>query len=655
MNRLIRLRVYLMVAVCCVGLAPASALSQQSDNIPTPLSPIGFQQVQADDNVQISFTELTNAISYQVEQYNLVRQQWVLVFTRSIDCTNGVCTSEIPTESAGTDGMWRVRGRIPEADSDEGPFNTRNTVWGPWSNAADYRTVEILISDEQKRYASRFVQLADFDVTDADIERVVFDGPEAWLDEQLDADNADLSRFEWMEQNTDINRHYIGFNQAVWNRLFTARSGVKERWVLALSEIFVINVRQTAVGGFRGFGGAAYLDMLEENSLGNYRDLLKAITLNHQMGSYLSLLNSQRANNSGRQPDENYAREILQLFSIGLNRLRINGVPILDSNGNEVPTYTNEDITTLAQALTGWEADFQDVHPNDSRGHYNRDMRMDPSAHQDGELPRLMRRTVNNASGEVALESVLDIIANHPNVGPFMATQIIKRLVTSNPSTSYVARVARVFNNDGNGERGNLRAVLKAVLLDAEALDVDRVRIFPGYQGKLREPMIRFIQWGRTFGLNDPNGDWFLPDLSDAGRELGQSPLYSPSVFNFFRPGYVPPNTSLGDIGLTAPELQITSEVSVVGYANYMYLRIINGFKSIQPDYSDIQVLATNPQALVDRLNLILAAGQLSEDVVVGIVDALETMPANTDSRLLRRVYAAIFMVMVSPDYLVLR
>jgi uncharacterized protein (DUF1800 family) len=373
------------------------------------------------------------------------------------------------------------------------------------------------------------------------------------------------------------------------------------------------------------------------------------------MGSYLSLLNSKRTNGAGRQPDENYAREVLQLFSIGLTRLRINGDSILDAQGHEIETYTNDDITTLAAALTGWQADFQGEHPNTTNRHYLRHMRMVESDHQSGTLPKLMGRTIDNSSGEAALESVLDIIVNHPNVGPFISSQLIKRLVTSNPSPSYIARVARVFNNDGNGVRGNLTAVLKAILLDREALNMNITRNFPGYPGKLREPMVRFIQWGRTFGFDDPSGEWPLTDLSSTSTELGQSPLQSPSVFNFFRPGYVPPNSNLGNLGITAPEMQTTTEVSTIGYANYMYRLIANGFKTIKPDYSDEILLAASAPELVDRLNLLLAANQLSEETINLIVNTLDTMPGNSTGQLRKRVRAAIFMIMVSPDYLVLQ
>jgi len=277
------------------------------------------------------------------------------------------------------------------------------------------------------------------------------------------------------------------------------------------------------------------------------------------------------------------------------------------------------------------------------------------SDHQSGELRPLMGRTIDNTSGQAALSSALDIIANHPNVGPFLASQFIKRLVTSNPSPSYIARVARVFNNDGNGVRGNLTAVLKAVLLDREAINIDVEENYPEYPGKLREPMIRFIQWGRTFKFKDPTNDWPLTDLSNAGTELGQSPLHSPSVFNFFRPGFVPPNTNLANLGLTAPEMQITDEVSTIGYANYMYRLIANGHRTIKPDYTDEIGFAANAGELIDRLNLVLTANQLSDETINLITATIDSMPNNSTGRLRRRVHAAIFMIMVSPDYLVLR
>ena len=279
---------------------------------------------------------------------------------------------------------------------------------------------------------------------------------------------------------------------------------------------------------------------------------------------------------------------------------------------------------------------------------------MNDEFHDTSEASFLGTTIPANTSGEQALQLALDAIANHPNVGPFLGTQLIKRLVTSNPSPAYVECVANTFNSDETGARGNLSAVLKAVLLDPEAQLSSPVS--DDRKGRLREPLMRFIQWGRTFGLNDSADKWIIYSTSSAQSQLGQSPLRAPSVFNFFRPEYVPPNSNLGDLGLTAPELQITNETSVAGYANFMHRKIPTGFSgTIRPDYSAELAFADNPQRLADRLNLLLAANQLSAETVNLIVESISSMPSGNSYQLLSRVHAAILMTMVSPDYLVLR
>lgn len=635
-----QVRVQNLIEISTGNIQRADSIDD-AQSTPIPIYPIDHQAIQSDEPLVVKFYSAEGAESYRVQYFNKDQKKWIFGLTGPAVCINGICDFELATfpNSVGATA-WRVRALRNDSDK---------TIVSNWSGAAFFKLVDF------RAAASRFVQMADFDVNEDDINQIRTEGPEAWLDSQLDTVNSNLTRYEWMEQTPSNNLHYLAFNRSVWQRLFSANSGVLERWTLALSEIFVINVKQTAVGGLRGFGGAAYLDMLEAHSLGTYRNLLKNVTLSHQMGSYLSLLGSQKPDGSGREPDENYAREIMQLFSIGLRRLKLNGIPLLDSDGNEIETYDNSDVTTLAAALTGWDADFQGTLPRLSKEHYKRPMRMLPELHQTGDLGKLFGTRIDNSSGESALESVLDIITNHPNVGPFLAEQFIKRMVTSNPSSQYVARVARVFNDDGFGVRGNLRAVLKSILLDKEALDISFSVNYPAYPGRIREPLLRFIQWGRTFNLTDATELWSLPNLSNPASMLAQSPLYSPSVFNYFRPGYVPPNTNLGMLNLTSPEMQITSEVSVTGYANFMYKIIQGGYKDLIPDYSVEIELANDPQKLVQRLNLILAANQLGPEIVEHIVTTLESMLGRTDSQKKRRVYAAIFMVMVSPDYLVLR
>jgi uncharacterized protein (DUF1800 family) len=237
---------------------------------------------------------------------------------------------------------------------------------------------------------------------------------------------------------------------------------------------------------------------------------------------------------------------------------------------------------------------------------------------------------------------------NHPNVGPFIGKQLIQRLVTSNPSPAYVARVAMVFANNGQGVRGDMQATLRAVLLDTEARTANNN---PGW-GKLREPVVRLVQWARTFGASSPLGLWNVGNTTNSATQLGQSPLRAPSVFNFFRPGYVPPNTALGTAGLVAPEFQITNESTVVGYANWMQTVIASGVGDVKADYTPWLPLATDPEALFDQLNQLLAAGQLGVASRATVVGAVSGMAVASDTNKLNRVMATAWLILCSPEYI---
>jgi uncharacterized protein (DUF1800 family) len=258
-----------------------------------------------------------------------------------------------------------------------------------------------------------------------------------------------------------------------------------------------------------------------------------------------------------------------------------------------------------------------------------------------------------SVAGPDALNMALDKIFSHPNVGPFIGRQLIQRLVTSNPSPAYVGRVAAVFNNNGVGVRGDLKAVIRAILLDSEARSAP-VSQATGW-GKLREPMLRLVQWARTFGATSPTGIWNIGDTSDPNTRLGQSPMRSPTVFNYFRPGYIPPNTSLATAGMVSPELQISNESSVVAYLNYLQNVIASGVGEVKPDYTGWLALVDNPAVLMDKINLMLAAGQLSATTMASIVSAVGTISITTATGRLNRVRAAILLTMASPEYLVFK
>ncbi len=242
-------------------------------------------------------------------------------------------------------------------------------------------------------------------------------------------------------------------------------------------------------------------------------------------------------------------------------------------------------------------------------------------------------------------------LAISPGSGaPFVSRQLIQRLVTSNPSPAYVERIAKVFNNDGKGVKGNLKAVVRALLLDRDATNVSTI----ASAGKLREPMLRFIAWARAWNARSPTDAWNIGNTSDPSTKLGQSPLRSPSVFNFFRPGYVPPNSAIASAKLVAPEFQITNESSVVGYVNYMQRAVSRGVGEVVADYSTLMPLADNSTQLIDEIALQLAA-RLSSATLTVLRNAVNSMPAGTDAARLNRIYAALTLVLAAPEFLVLK
>ena len=530
--------------------------------------------------------------------------------------------------------------------------------------------------------AARFILRASLSASPGAIEEIQSEGYEPWLDRQMDLAN-DVSAEQFFssrgydEVNTDT--HYfnttLGDNM-IWNQLLSGNSGVRKRAALALSEFFVVSLNGVRIN-WRSQAMGFYWDSLNDRAFGNFRDVLEDITLNPAMGVYLNTRGNKKADpNTGRVPDENFGREIMQLFSIGLVELNIDGTERTDSSGIPIETYDNDDITGIAKVFTGYDFDNSTTpeFPEPSGAPFNvpgvefsrLPMTADATKwrnpknqdfHSSEEKSFLGTTIPAGTNAEDSLQMALDALFNHPNVGPFFGKQMIQRLVTSNPSPAYVQRVAEVFNDNGSGQRGDLRAVFKAVLLDDEALS--DTGLTDGQFGKLREPMLRVVQWGRTFGAASESGDWAIRDVSDPTTRLGQAPLRSPSVFNFFRPGYVPVGSEAADSDLLAPEFQIVNESSVAAYVNFMP-RTIEGtsfwFGDVRASYAEELAIAHDASALLDRLDLLLTANQLSSTSRDTILTALnaETVEESSDTETkLRRIHIGVFLVMVSNDYLV--
>ena len=502
--------------------------------------------------------------------------------------------------------------------------------------------------------AARFLAQAAMGANRTQIARVQELGYAAWLDEQI-AMAQSTSRWDWLlakGYDAAANRNgEAGFDACAWRKLIASPDTLRQRLTLALSEILVVGIDGTS-GGWRAFAAAGYLDLLEAQAFGNYRSLLDQVTANPAMGEWLSFRGNLKANAStGSLPDENYARELLQLFTIGLVQLNNDGTPRL-VNGAPQATYGQDDIMGLARVFTGWDWDLaggSTATPDFQR----RPMALVASRHESGAKSFLGSTVAAGTDGTASRRQALDTIFAHPNVGPFIARQLIQRLVTSNPSAPYVGRIATVFNNDGSGVRGNLAAVVKALLLDDEARNPANVASTTF--GKLREPILRFTAWARAWNAASASDAWAVGSTADPTSRLGQSPLRSPSVFNFFRPGYVPPNSAVANAGLVSPEMQITDESSVVGYVNFMQRTVSLGVGDVRADYATLLPLADNAKALLDEINLLLAAGQLSAATLANFTQALATLPSGNDTARNNRIYAALTLVLAAPEFIVLK
>ncbi|WP_296444401.1 DUF1800 domain-containing protein [Rhodoferax sp. UBA5149] len=525
-------------------------------------------------------------------------------------------------------------------------------------------------SDEE---AARFLLQAQFSASDADIAALRATGCAVWLERQV-AQPFGPTGWDWLNSQgygdvLNPANYYDNSYPAdymIWNQLMSAPDPLRKRVALALSEFFVVSLSGLDFS-WRSHAMAHYWDTLAAHALGNYRDLLEAVTLNPAMGNYLNTRGNKKENSSGRQPDENYAREVMQLFTIGLLQLNPDGTPQTDGAGNKIDTYGASDVSNLARVFTGYDLDqsqnVNTVIPQAGGGTRNvgntafarLPMLLSASNHSTLAATFLGTTVAANTAGAAALQTALDTLFNHPNTAPFFCRQMIQRLVTSNPSPAYVARVAAVFSNNGAGVRGDLARVFAAILLDDEARAP--AGLTQAEFGKLREPMLRLVQWGRTFGVNSSSGGWKIGDLSNAGTQLGQSPLRSPSVFNYFRPGYVPPSTALS-AGVVAPEFQLVTESSVGGYLNYMMGVISSGLNSgdMSAPYTSELALVTDAAALVQRLKLLLCAGQLSvanETLIVSALNATAVTATSTSAIKRNRICAAVLMVMASAEYLI--
>ncbi len=499
--------------------------------------------------------------------------------------------------------------------------------------------------------AFQFLNQATFGATLAATEQVIDLGFEDWIDAEMSKPASfQLPYLQSLPVPQPVGQLH-GDRVDVWYRhAVNGDDQLRQRVAFALSEILVVS----QFGGLQQapYSVASYYDLLVEQAFGNYRDLMEAITLHPAMGVYLSMLGNQKPDTAQNiRPDENYARELMQLFTIGLVELNSDGTPVLDNNGNPIPTYDQQAIEGFAHVYTGWNYAGAPSFSQARRSLANQVIPMELYAdfHDTGEKLLLNGVTLPaNQSGTDDLAGALDNIFDHPNVGPFIAQQLIQRLITSNPSSDYVARIAGVFNNNGAGVRGDLGAVVKAILLDEEA----RPDLPMDLDGKIKEPIMRLTQLWRAFDAESIDGSF---PLLGAYLVLGQGPQQSPSVFNFFSPTYAPPG-EIQSASLVAPELQIATEYQNTLITNYLFLQAFT-WNSSQPtptepvpviNIDDELAIADQADALITQVANKLLGGPPS----AGLQTELESMLAQidiTDSA--TRVAETIYLVATSPEF----
>ena len=511
---------------------------------------------------------------------------------------------------------------------------------------------------ETREEAARFLIQAGFGGTDAEIDALVGTDAAEWV-------AAEIAKAPTLSLATMQSRYPTevdtggNFPDLVWTNMIEGDDVLRQRMFFALSQIFVYNVTEAFSQGYKA---SYFTDQLTENAFGNYRELLEDVTYSVAMGDYLTYYGNVKANErTGAEPDENYAREILQLFSIGLTELNMDGTP----KAGAPETYTNADIVGLARVFTGLRGKSASGEWNrpDSDFRWHR-MEMFEDRHSEKEKQFLGTTIPAGTSGTESIRIALDDIARHPNVAPFISRQLIQRFTASSPSPAYVRRVAMAFDTGtfvapngrtfGAGRQGDFEAAIAAVLLDETVHD----DVQDPNEGKVREPVLQFIQHLRTFDVA-PDGACCI-GITSSPEALSQTPMRSPSVFNFFRPGFQAPVSETGDMDLTAPELQIVTAGGAMGFLNYMadyVFQRVGGRQSHQafvPDFTEEMALADDVPTLVDNLNTKMVAGQLTDaerEEIISAVEILELAEDTNDEDRLARVRLAVFMVIASGAY----
>jgi len=478
--------------------------------------------------------------------------------------------------------------------------------------------------------AARFLEQSTFGPTPALIQHVQQVGLQPFLNEQF---SATASSYPTPPANSDISV----VKQRFFTNALTGQDQLRQRVTWALAQIFVVSNQK--IGDPTAF--TLWMNMLQKDAFGNFSTLLNDVTLSPTMGHYLDMVRNDKPDpNSGTQPNENYAREILQLFSIGLAQLNPDGTPQVDSNGVPVPTYTQDTIIGFAHVFTGWT---YPTRSGQTASFYNGEYYGGPmipfDSHHDTGQKLLLNGVTLPAGGTTQsdLTAALQNIVSHPNVGPFLSRQLIQHLVTSNPTPAYVARITAIFNDNGSGVRGDLKAVVNAILMDSEARRGDDPTQVQASDGHLKEPVLFMMNLLRATNATSDGAN-----LNNYVSNMKQEPFESPTVFNFY-----PPDNVIAGTTLLGPEFRIFNSTTAISRINFVNdLAFGNVGSTTKTDISSYVALAPNPAELVDSLSGVLTHGPLSDGARSTIITTVTNLTDNT-----KRAQTALYLVGSSSQF----
>ena len=509
--------------------------------------------------------------------------------------------------------------------------------------------------------AARFLTQASYGPTPAEITRLRAIGYAEWLRQEFNKP-ATLVRPHLEAVNAALlgaGQSGVSQNQRLDRWFHTAATGsdqLRQRLAFALSQILVISDQNGSISG-EPIQMSEYWDILARNAFGNYRELIDETTWNPSMGKFLSHFRNQKASADGlRQPDENYAREVMQLFSIGLIERTLDFTPIL-SGGLPIPTYDQNVVSNYAKVFTGFNYNNATTITNGTNTYLR--MTCIESAHD--ATAKVLVGGSPLPAGQTCPDDVadgLDLLFAHPNIAPFISRQLIQRFTTSSPSPAYIQRVAQKFVNNGFGERGDLSAVIRQILLDPDARGTPTAN-----SGKLREPLLKLTALWRAWNAQMPAADAYgniAMGMTSPTGTYGQRPLGADTVFNFFEPDYQQPG-AIANAGLFSPEFQTLNESTIVSTANSLYTYGYNSYvgmsnpPSNRPllDISPLTALGSDHAAMVEEANRRMLYGTMSSGMRTSLINALTFMDANVSVS--ERARSIIYLVAISPEYAVQR